>query len=73
MIFRFLWNNYLNADYLNGCVALYPEKRVDSASFLSFSREHFFSTLLPTMVLTVSDRVKSSAKLYDAGTEDDLQ
>jgi hypothetical protein len=49
----------------------YPEKLVDSASFLSFLIKHFFFTLLPTMVLSVFDRVKSSATLYDAGTEDE--
>jgi hypothetical protein len=34
------------------------------------SREHFFFTLFPIMPLSVSDRVKSSATLYDQGTED---
>ncbi len=48
----------------------YPEKRVDSASLLSFSRKHFFFTLFDR-VKSVFDRVKSSATLYDAGTEDE--
>ena len=38
-------------------------------SFFDSSREHFIFTLFPTMPFSVSDRVKSSAVLYDQGTE----
>ena len=44
---------------------------MDRPSFLDSSREHFIFTLFPTMVLSVSDRVKSSAVLYDHATEDE--
>ncbi len=44
---------------------------MDRPSFLDSSREHFIFTLFPTMPLSVSDRVKSRAVLYDQGTEDE--
>jgi hypothetical protein len=44
---------------------------MDRPSILDSCREHSFFTLFPTMPLSVSDRVKSSATLYDAGTEDE--
>ena len=44
---------------------------MDRPSFFDSSREHFIFTLFPTMPLSVSDRVKSSAVLYDQGTEDE--
>jgi hypothetical protein len=44
---------------------------MDSPSFFDSSREHFIFTLFPTMPLSVSDRVMSSAALYDQGTEDE--
>ena len=44
---------------------------MDKPSICDSSREHFIFTLTPTMPLSVSDRVKSSAVLYDHGTEDE--
>jgi hypothetical protein len=41
------------------------------ASSIDFSGEHLFFALFPTMVLSIGDRVKSRATLYDAGTEDE--
>jgi hypothetical protein len=44
---------------------------MDSPSFFYSSREHFILTLISTMPLSVSDRVKSSATLSDQGQEDE--
>lgn len=44
---------------------------MDTSSFFDSSRENFIFTLFPTMPLSVSDRVKSSAVLYDHGTTDE--
>jgi hypothetical protein len=41
------------------------------SSSVGFCGEHNFFALFPTMVLSVGDRVKSRATLYDAGTEDE--
>ena len=41
------------------------------SSSVGFCGEHNFFALFPTMVLSVGDRVKSRANLYDEGTEDE--
>ena len=55
---------------LGRCVQ-HVEKMVVRASADLFRREHKLFGLFPTMVLSVDDRVKSLATLYDAGTEDE--